>query len=748
MDRLLFRKKFPGLKKYSVLARLPYVIPYDPAFLGDGFQVPLPVPACGGRLYQSGRVFDYIHFSLVMHQDRRMALFTAHNVDIARLRQASGTNWDLDMRIERSAQTGPEAYLNNPWDRGHLVRRAAVVWGTEGEAKDASDSTFHYTNASLQHEKFNQDEWLALEDWVLQAAGGISSRLCVFTGPIYTRQDVFFQEFRIPSAFWKVVVLRDPADAGQDLAALGFLMKQNEMWDDWNGATLLNLRLYQVGIPEIGAYAGLDFGLLAQLDEFEWRQPRFRDRSRYRPIPIDGPEDIKFFGDRRRALGIRALRIGRPAEGASAPVETGQAGPCACGGKSDGLQTQIDALGEQLRALQGVIDGMLESMPEQEEMEVFCKQYQRIVGGAMTLPGEFPECACIGDNGGWFCSGVLIHERVVLTAAHCAPEINRVYLGGRSLNLIGTSGEVIRVERVVIHPEYDPDRVPSHDIALIVLETPARTMPVALASALEVEAEDNVTLVGFGYDHPTSPTGFGTKRKVDVPLTNLQGMDAGAIDQLERTHGFDGEFEFHAGRKQLGKDSCNGDSGGPAYITAGDAFKVAGLTSRAAFSSVLPCGDGGIYTRITPYLGWLYEASGALVGEEEGAPKAMADKLYISAAQPNPEGADRGAEWIEITNAGRIDVILKGYAVADRQGGRIPVSGPLSAGKTCRVVLKEDAPVKLANPGDDIILLRGEDVVHRVSYDAAASGETLHFGSPYGDGKDCGDGLLPGADPC
>ncbi len=239
------------------MARLPYLKPYDPSFLGAGFQVPLLTPQCRGRLLQAGRVFDYIHFSLVMHEDRRMALYTAHNVDVSQRRSAPRTGWDIDPRIDRAAQTGPAAYSNNPWDRGHLVRRAAVVWGSAQEARDASDSTFYYTNASLQHSRFNQDEWLKLENWVLDSAGGASSRLCVFTGPIYTKRDQFFNQFRIPSAFWKVVVLRDPTAAGDDLAALGFVMKQNEFWDSFGGAAMLDLHLYQVGIGEIGRYAGL-----------------------------------------------------------------------------------------------------------------------------------------------------------------------------------------------------------------------------------------------------------------------------------------------------------------------------------------------------------------------------------------------------------------------------------------------------------------------------------------------------------
>ena len=47
---------------------------------------------------------------------------------------------------------------------------------------------------------------------------------------------------------------------------------------------------------------------------------------------------------------------------------------------------------------------------------------QRVVGGDLTLAGEFPFSVLISAPGlprVWSCSGVLISRRQVLTAAHC-----------------------------------------------------------------------------------------------------------------------------------------------------------------------------------------------------------------------------------------------------------------------------------------------------------------------------------------
>ncbi|NEZ65751.1 hypothetical protein D0962_23840 [Leptolyngbyaceae cyanobacterium CCMR0082] len=757
------------------MARLPYIVPYDPNFLGDGFQVPLPIPQCRGKLVRSGGIIDYIHFSLVMHRDRKSALYTAHNIDNSQRQSVRRTGWDLDPRIERKFQTGEAAYANNEWDRGHLVRRAAVAWGTLERAAAASDSTFYFTNAALQHRKFNQDEWLALENWVLQGAGGTTSKLCVFTGPIYTQRDQFEGPYRIPSAFWKIAVLRDPTAAGNDLSAIGFVMKQNQFWNDWNGASTLNLQLYQVGIHEIGRYAGLEFGDLESLDEFEWRQPRFHDRARMKPIPIEKASDIKFFGDRRRTKGIRAIRVGPPTEeeGHEIAGSMKEKQSCGCADPAS-LQEQLSSLAQQLENMREVVDDLLIiDKTDDENQRITARRHarsvmERIVGGQKTTTGEFPDCACIGDvdfNGSqWFCSGVLIHERVVLTAAHCAPSISQVYLGGESTNLINARGEVKQVGRVIVHPDYDPNNIPSHDLAVLILDSPAQTKPISIATTTEVDSEDNLILVGFGYEHPTLDIGFGTKRKADVPLTTISNLANIDPDEFENLHGFDFRYELYAGRKSLGIDSCNGDSGGPAYILIDDNFKLAGITSRAAFSSSVRCGDGGLYTRVAPYLPWIESVTNRLVTASpgnEGTPPGEPPRLpfiYISAAQPNPAGPDAGNEWVELTNAGSVPVALSNYVISDRQGGREALSGSLSPESKIRITLSSNSSVKLANSGDDIILYQNSEAVHRVAYSQASSGEIIAFAPPHNPADNGGNNggnppvveetPLVDADPC
>ncbi|MGL1418995.1 DNA/RNA non-specific endonuclease, partial [Vibrio parahaemolyticus] len=56
------------------------------------------------------------------------------------------------------------------FDRGHLTRRSDPSWGTPEEAERANADTFHFTNCSPQHFRFNQSAtyWQGLERYVLE----------------------------------------------------------------------------------------------------------------------------------------------------------------------------------------------------------------------------------------------------------------------------------------------------------------------------------------------------------------------------------------------------------------------------------------------------------------------------------------------------------------------------------------------------------------------------------------------------
>ena len=226
---------------------------YDPAFL-QSVTIPLPklssdqeVVAATNKEPRDGddpTWLRYEHFTVVMNGKRRLAFFSAVNIDGSRskdldretgkITDASGPAddedeaaeaaelWFSDRRIDDHEQTPPDFYSgqttfdaagrrivnrqtsdhrNRMFQQGHLTRRQDPLWGLDEVVIRANADTFHVTNRSPQVGYFNMgirksDEeakkhfggtlyWRALEEYVLQNARADRKRVTVFTGPIF-----------------------------------------------------------------------------------------------------------------------------------------------------------------------------------------------------------------------------------------------------------------------------------------------------------------------------------------------------------------------------------------------------------------------------------------------------------------------------------------------------------------------------------------------------------------------------------
>jgi endonuclease G len=301
---------------------------------------------------------------------------------------------------------------------------------------------------------------------------------------------------------------------------------------------------------------------------------------------------------------------------------------CGCGRAQDDAfdpRAAFDRLARKQEELAQLLAAYMENNPAPKAARAFAldasppqtmaEAMKRIVGGFPVGAGEFPECALIGrrnPNGTfrWFCTGVLVHPRIVLTAGHCfdpAAPVNVVALNAEDQAQLD-GAEVLSVQRMVQHPDFPTTGL--HDISVIVLRAASAVVPVRLATEEEVGQATDTHLVGFGNDDVLSTRGFGRKREVTVPIT--ASLTIGNVADLEREFGFESDLEFVAGGG--GFDSCNGDSGGPAYIQVGGKRVVAGVTSRATDNARNPCGGGGIYTRVDVHLDFIKKvAKGAKI---------------------------------------------------------------------------------------------------------------------------------------
>ncbi len=210
---------------------------FDAKFLG----VATPLPEVTKKtmiapLKVGGTELKYEHFSVVTHKVRRMAIFTASNVDgrpaskkpeagrdytrkgLTGLADGDTEKWVIDPRLADAYQLPDKFYTNDngAFDKGHIVRREDVCWGKNyDEVQRANGDTFHVANCSPQRGNFNQSGkhgiWGNLENFIGSQAD--KEIYCLFAGPVLADGDGVFSgadlsgpvKVKIPKRFWKVV---------------------------------------------------------------------------------------------------------------------------------------------------------------------------------------------------------------------------------------------------------------------------------------------------------------------------------------------------------------------------------------------------------------------------------------------------------------------------------------------------------------------------------------------------------------
>jgi endonuclease G len=227
------------------------------------FQVDLPELSEANKQntfnLNGSEIINYTHFSLALNKERRFAFWVGWNIDGGKIIRLSrnGIFFTHDPRIPKKFQVGDELYAGNRLDRGHIARRADLIWGELEEAKKANKDSFYFTNITPQMDNFNQGQqgglWGLLEDAVFEDADVENLRVCVFGGPVFREDDREFREVKIPREFWKVIVFVEDTK----LKAKGFLLTQN--LDELAIFEFDEFKVYQVALSEIESRCGLTF---------------------------------------------------------------------------------------------------------------------------------------------------------------------------------------------------------------------------------------------------------------------------------------------------------------------------------------------------------------------------------------------------------------------------------------------------------------------------------------------------------
>lgn len=220
-----------------------------------------------------------------------------------------------------------------------------------------------------------------------------------------------------------------------------------------------------------------------------------------------------------------------------------------------------------------------------------------IIGGKQAQNNEAVSTSTVAlieiDETGPYlaCTGTLISENLILTAAHCVKYVEvpeSLYVSfNTEIPTFKNFTNVISAEKIKVHPEFgykyneNTNYSTGHnDVALIKLSgrAPENSRPVPiLTNSKTLQPSTKVLLAGFGLINEIgTPIESKVLNYVWVPLAKI--LDTILVTDQTSAQG-----------------ACAGDSGGPAYVEGPTGLIVVGIT-RGPHEGASDCRHYGEYT--------------------------------------------------------------------------------------------------------------------------------------------------------
>lgn len=194
---------------------------------------------------------------------------------------------------------------------------------------------------------------------------------------------------------------------------------------------------------------------------------------------------------------------------------------------------------------------------------------------------------------GEICTGSLLPNNIVLTAAHCVgyfTEDMYVFFG-TEINALSERRQVDKVEFSPYWENRQNEEFDTGDIAMIHFTgtVPAGYKPVKfLPNKRNLKAGMEITVAGYGISDGVTGEGVGRLRSTKVTISNLNySTSEFLVDQTK------------------GTGACHGDSGGPAYVEIKGELYLMGVTSRGVKDENNDCSQFSAFTSTLYYKIWI-----------------------------------------------------------------------------------------------------------------------------------------------
>ncbi|KAL4132778.1 hypothetical protein QTP88_009878 [Uroleucon formosanum] len=231
----------------------------------------------------------------------------------------------------------------------------------------------------------------------------------------------------------------------------------------------------------------------------------------------------------------------------------------------------------------------------------------KIMGGQESEKFHWPwQVAVLNGFQEIICGGTLVAPGWVLTAAHCSRQKLFVILKEYDLSVYEGDEIRVRVERILIHPRYNPNTI-DNDMALLKL----RALDLEIDGGLNLQPAclppsdfqrrkrkpKMCVVIGWGKVQSQDSYGSQILREARVPIVGQQTCRS-AYWRYQITDNM-----FCAGYRDGRSDTCSGDSGGPLLCKMRGRWTVVGVTSFG-----YGCGRRGkygIYANVANHVRWI-----------------------------------------------------------------------------------------------------------------------------------------------